>query len=100
MWCSIEAKTLGAYMFLGQEDQFILVIFLELMFMWGLEGKQAVGATAYAKAWRLQRSWHNRRGKRNSVNLTGIYLAHLHILILFCTCVDSEYNSLVTDHFG
>lgn len=74
--------------------------FLEMMFMWGLEGKQAVRATAYAKAWRPQRSWHNRRANRNSVILTGIYSAHLHLLILFCTCFESEYNSPVTDHSG
>lgn len=42
MWYSIEAKTLEAYMFLGKEDQFTPVGFLEMTFMWGLEGKQAV----------------------------------------------------------
>lgn len=37
MCFSIEAKMLGTYMFLGEEDQFTPVGFLEMTFMWRLE---------------------------------------------------------------
>lgn len=40
MWYVIEAP--GTYMYLGEGDLYTPVGFLEMTFMWGLKGKQAV----------------------------------------------------------
>lgn len=97
MWYIVEAKVLRAYKSLGEGVQSTPVGSWKSHSYGDLRTSSSV--TAYAKAWRLQRSWHNRGAEGSLIIMRmRIYSAHLHLLILYCTCFESEYNSPVTDH--
>lgn len=53
--------------------------------------------TAYAKAQRLPRNWHNRGTERSSIIFRNIF-SWFTCLSTYCTCFESKSNSPVTDH--